>query len=131
MLQKIPLNRESHVYSCISENSAVNEGIVKSGHRIELLIITNVYLWKKMTRKKTVLSDYLLASLTKVTRMTLELSVKSDCLYLEGVSFNCLICGQYIDTASTKINRNLRRTEVTEEQEKEKKLAHSAVDFIS
>ena len=85
-----------------------------------------------MTKKKTVFSDYLLASLTKVTRMTLELSVKSDCLYLEWVSFNCLICGQYIDTASTKINRNLRRTEVTEEQEKEKKkLAHSAVDFIS
>ena len=47
MLEKIPLNRESHVYSCISENSAVNEGIVKSGHRIELLIISNVYLWKK------------------------------------------------------------------------------------
>lgn len=83
MLEKIPLNRESHVYSCISENSAVNEGIVKSEHRIELLIITNVYLWKKMTKKKTVLSDYLLASLTKVTRMTLELSVKSDCVYLE------------------------------------------------
>lgn len=47
MLEKIFLNRESHVYSCISENSAVNKGIVKSGHGIELLIISNVYLWKK------------------------------------------------------------------------------------
>ena len=75
---------------------------------------------KKMTTNKIVLSDYLLASLTKVTRMRLKLSVKSDCLYLAWVSFNCLICGQYIDTASTKINRNLRRTEVIEEQEREK-----------
>jgi len=52
MLEKIPLNRESHVYSCISENSAVNEGVVKSGHRIELLIISNVYLWKKNDHKE-------------------------------------------------------------------------------
>lgn len=73
MLEKIFLTRESHVYSCISENSAVNKGIVKSGHGIELLIISNVYLWKKkMTTKKIVLSDYLLASLTKVTRMRLK-----------------------------------------------------------
>ena len=95
MLEKIPLNRESHVYSCISENSAVNEGIVKSGHRIELLIISNVYLWKKKWPQNSFVT------------------------LLVG-SFNCLICGQSIDTASTKINRNLRRAEVIEEQEKEK-----------
>ena len=51
MLEKILLNRESHVYSCISENSAVNEDIVKSGHGTELLIISNVYLWKKNDHK--------------------------------------------------------------------------------
>lgn len=52
MLEKILLNRESHVYSCISENSAVNEDIVKSGHGTELLIISNVYLWKKNDHKE-------------------------------------------------------------------------------
>ena len=77
-------------------------------------------IYGKKNDRKTVLSHYLLASLTKVTRMILELSVKKDCLYLGWVSFNCLICGQSIDTASTKINRNLRRAEVIEEQEKEK-----------
>lgn len=83
-----------------------------------------------MTIKKTVLSTYLLASLTKVTRMILELSVKSDCLYMESYLI-VLYVGSILIQYSTKISRNMRRTEVIEGQEKKKKLAHSAVDFIS
>lgn len=83
MLEKIFLNRESSVYSCIPENSAVKKDRVKPGHRIELFIITNVH--RKNDHKEHSFVNLLLASLTKVPRMILELSVKK-LLPLRGVS---------------------------------------------
>lgn len=48
--------------------------MVKSGHRIELFIITNIH--RKNDHKENSFVNLLLASLTKLPRMILELPVK-------------------------------------------------------
>lgn len=63
---------------------------------------------------------YLFASLTKAIRTILELSMKNDCLSMEEVCLIVLSVGSTLIQYNIKINRNMRRTEVIEEQEKEK-----------
>ena len=61
--RKYSLNRESSVYSCISDDSAVKKDRVESGHRIELFVITNIHRENDYKENSSV--NLLLASLTK------------------------------------------------------------------